>query len=106
MNIIVNQNTYLTYRILLSNFPLGYKHFIKERRDSGTICIPYIPSSQQIADILTKGLLKQNFDSCEQVESFRHLRPNLRGSVRNSELGYCWKPKGSWDLFCPNFLLF
>ncbi|KAA0041351.1 Cysteine-rich RLK (receptor-like protein kinase) 8 [Cucumis melo var. makuwa] len=40
------------------------RHFIKERLDNGSICIPYIPSSQQIADVLTKGLLRPNFDFC------------------------------------------
>ncbi|TYK14989.1 putative mitochondrial protein [Cucumis melo var. makuwa] len=40
------------------------RHFIKERLDSGSICIPYIPSSQQIADVLTKGLLIPHFDFC------------------------------------------
>ncbi|TYK27430.1 cysteine-rich RLK RECEPTOR-like protein kinase [Cucumis melo var. makuwa] len=33
------------------------QNFIKERLDSGSICISYIPSSQQVADVLTKGLL-------------------------------------------------
>ncbi|KAA0049849.1 Copia protein [Cucumis melo var. makuwa] len=37
------------------------RHFIKERLDNGSICIPYIASSQQIVDVLTKGLLKPNF---------------------------------------------
>ncbi|TYK26078.1 Retrovirus-related Pol polyprotein from transposon TNT 1-94 [Cucumis melo var. makuwa] len=41
-----------------------YRHFIKERLDSGNICIPYIPSSQQIADVLTKELLGPHFDLC------------------------------------------
>ncbi|TYJ97222.1 putative mitochondrial protein [Cucumis melo var. makuwa] len=40
------------------------QHFIKERLDSGSICIPYIPSSRQVADVLVKGLLKPNFDFC------------------------------------------
>ncbi|KAL0552943.1 hypothetical protein IC582_012078 [Cucumis melo] len=40
------------------------RHFTKERLDSGSICIPYIPSSQQIADVLTKGLLRPHFDLC------------------------------------------
>ena len=31
------------------------RHFIKERPDNGSICIPDILSNQQIADILTKG---------------------------------------------------
>ncbi|TYK28240.1 putative aarF domain-containing protein kinase 1 isoform X1 [Cucumis melo var. makuwa] len=37
------------------------RYFIKERLDNGSICISYIPSNQQIVDILTKGLLRQNF---------------------------------------------
>ncbi|TYK01384.1 Cysteine-rich RLK (RECEPTOR-like protein kinase) 8 [Cucumis melo var. makuwa] len=40
------------------------RHFIKERLDSGSIRIPYIPSSQQVVDVLTKGLLRPNFDFC------------------------------------------
>ena len=32
------------------------RHFIKEKIESGKICLSYIPTTQQIADILTKGL--------------------------------------------------
>ena len=35
------------------------KHFIKEKLDSGLICMPYIPTAEQIADIFTKGLHKK-----------------------------------------------
>ena len=41
-----------------------YRHFIKKKLEDGSICVPYIPSSQQVADVLTKGLLKQSFDAC------------------------------------------
>ena len=37
------------------------KHFIREKIESGLICIPYIPTTQQVADILTKGLPNQQF---------------------------------------------
>ncbi|TYK05416.1 putative mitochondrial protein [Cucumis melo var. makuwa] len=40
------------------------RYFIKERLDNGCICILYTPSSQQIVDVRTKGLLRQSFDSC------------------------------------------
>ena len=41
------------------------KHFIKEKLDDGSSCLPYIFSSQQIVDILTKGgFLIQSFDWC------------------------------------------
>lgn len=38
------------------------RHFIKEKLEGGIICMPFIPSAQQIADILTKGLFRQNFE--------------------------------------------
>ena len=38
------------------------RHFIKEKLEKGLICVPYVPTAQQIADILTKGLPKRQFD--------------------------------------------
>lgn len=38
------------------------RHFIKEKVDTGLICMPFVPSSQQVADILTKGLFRSNFE--------------------------------------------
>ena len=38
------------------------KHFIKEKLDSGLICMPYISTTEQIADIFTKKLHKKQFD--------------------------------------------
>ena len=43
------------------------RHFIKEKLDNGSICIPYISLSQQVDDVLTKGLLRQNFDFCGKL---------------------------------------
>ena len=37
------------------------KHFIKENIEKGKICIPYIPTGQQVVDILTKGLHTNQF---------------------------------------------
>ena len=37
------------------------RHFIKEKVDTGLICMPFV-SSQQVADILTKGLFRPNFE--------------------------------------------
>ena len=39
------------------------KHFIKEKIERGQICITYIPTTEQSADILTKGLPKKSFDN-------------------------------------------
>ena len=32
------------------------RHFIKEKLDQGILCMPYVNSANQVADILTKGL--------------------------------------------------
>ena len=37
------------------------QHFIKEKMDSEQICTPYVPSTKQLADFLTKGLLNSIF---------------------------------------------
>ena len=38
------------------------KHFIKEKIEEGMVCMPYILMCEQVADILTKGLPKKQFD--------------------------------------------
>ena len=37
------------------------RHFIKEKLESGIICIPYVLSDGQISDVFTKGLVVQLF---------------------------------------------
>lgn len=37
------------------------RHFIKEKLDSGLICTPFVPTRNQLADILTKGLSSASF---------------------------------------------
>lgn len=34
------------------------RHFIKEKIDNGSICMTYIPTKEQTADVLTKSLHK------------------------------------------------
>lgn len=40
------------------------RHFIKEKVEEGRICLTYVPTKEQTADILTKGLSRQNFEDC------------------------------------------
>lgn len=35
------------------------RHFIKEKLDSGQVCLPYIPTTDHVADIFAKGLHKK-----------------------------------------------
>ncbi|KAI3455099.1 hypothetical protein Pfo_011762 [Paulownia fortunei] len=39
------------------------RHFIKEKLESGLICIPYMPTHYQLADVLTKGLSSTAFQT-------------------------------------------
>ena len=38
------------------------KHFIKEKIDNGLVCMTYIPTEEQVANVFTKGLYKKQFD--------------------------------------------
>lgn len=38
------------------------RHFIKEKLEAGVICIPFVTSKEQTADILTKGLFRPSFE--------------------------------------------
>ena len=38
------------------------RHFIKEKIEKRIICMTYIPTNEQLADIFTKGLQKSSFE--------------------------------------------
>ena len=38
------------------------RHFIKEKIKAGIICIPFVTTKDQIADVFTKGLFKPTFE--------------------------------------------
>ena len=70
------------------------KHFIKEKLDDGSICISYISSSQQIVDILTKGLLRQSFDLCvSKLGLYDVYVPTWRGALKILGLGRVESPR-------------
>ena len=59
------------------------RHFIKEKFKASIICTPFVPTTQQLVGILTKGLQRPSFESNKQVGHDRYLCTNLRGSVKN-----------------------
>ena len=70
------------------------KYFIKEKLDSGSICIPYISSSQQIVDIPTKRLLRQSFESCvSKLGLFDIYGPTRGGVLELTGLLYVESPR-------------
>ena len=38
------------------------RHFIKEKAEGGIILMTYVPTKEQVADIFTKGLPRQQFE--------------------------------------------
>lgn len=38
------------------------KHFIKEKIEDGLVCMVYVPTADQVANLLTKGLPTKQFD--------------------------------------------
>ena len=47
------------------------RHFIKKRIEEGSICVVHIPSSQYVANLLTKGSFKPMFKIGWQVGSIQ-----------------------------------
>jgi hypothetical protein len=37
------------------------RHFVKEKLDQGVICMPYVSTADQVANIVTKGLSDKPF---------------------------------------------
>ena len=71
--------------IQLSKNPVSHKsskhieiryHFVRERVRDGTVKLVYIPSSENLADILTKGTRKHVFESLRD-EILRNPRRGL-----------------------------
>jgi ATP sulfurylase len=53
------------------------RHFIKEKLDSGVICLPYITSASQVADVLTKGLSEKLFSTfCSKMGLYDVFAPS------------------------------
>jgi hypothetical protein len=53
------------------------RHFIKEKLDKREICMPFVRSSSQLADILTKGLGEKSFSSmCSKMGLYDAFSPS------------------------------
>nr|GEX34489.1 putative copia-type protein [Tanacetum cinerariifolium] len=61
------------------------RHFIKEKLEAGIIELPFVKSSDQLADILTKAVGTDMFHKCLSKLNFRNPAIQLEGE--------CWKRK-------------
>jgi hypothetical protein len=53
------------------------RHFIKEKLDKGIVCLPYVTSASQLADIRTKGLPERMFSVfCSKMGLFDVFAPS------------------------------
>jgi hypothetical protein len=53
------------------------RHFIKEKLEKREICMPFVRSSSQLADILTKGLGEKSFSSmCSKMGLYDAFSPS------------------------------
>ena len=60
------------------------RHLIKEKLDEGLLCIPFILTKQQVANIVTKGLQKQQFDHLIRKLGMLNIFEPARGGVLRS----------------------
>jgi hypothetical protein len=53
------------------------RHFIKEKLDKGIICLPYVKSASQVADVLTEGLPEKMFSAfCTKMGLYDVFSPS------------------------------
>ncbi|KAA0060514.1 putative mitochondrial protein [Cucumis melo var. makuwa] len=62
------------------------QHFIKERLDNGSICISYISSSQQAANVLTRDFSERNltFMCCSSRQGVQEFETSFLSSSLNA----------------------
>nr|GEX05780.1 putative ribonuclease H-like domain-containing protein [Tanacetum cinerariifolium] len=61
------------------------RHFIKEKLEAGIIELPFVRSTDQLADILTKAVGTEMFFKCLGKLNFRNPTTQLEGE--------CWKER-------------
>jgi ATP sulfurylase len=70
------------------------KHFIKEKLEAGIIRMPFVPTTQQIADILTKGLYKSSFEFLiSKLGMIDIYAPTWQGVLKIRIISFCFKFK-------------
>ena len=55
------------------------RHFIKEKIEKGEVCMLFIPTAQQIADVLTKGMTRYKFEALTSMLGMINIHVPTRG---------------------------
>jgi len=78
------------------------KHFIKEKIESWLICIPYVPTEEQLADILTKGVQNPSFKGILDKLGMKNLFHRAWGGVlkilKKSRQIWIWSEPDLWKI--------
>ena len=60
------------------------QHFIREKIEQGEICMTYVSSKSQIADVLTKGIPREDFeDNVDKLGIIDIYIPTWRGVLKS-----------------------
>lgn len=59
------------------------RHFTKEKLEEGRICMSYVPSRSQLADVLTKGLHGSTFHEITSMLGMEDIYFPAGGGVLN-----------------------
>lgn len=65
MKLYCDKKAAMTLQITLINtteLNVTDRHFIKEKLNEGTICVAYVKSEEQLADVSTKGVSSRVFN--------------------------------------------
>ena len=54
---------------------------MKENIEDGTVCMIYVPTSEQVVDLLTKALTRRPFEQQITKLGIKPVQPNLRGTI-------------------------